>query len=290
MRCFTTVRYGALLALLPLAVGVPAAAQTLIPPYAQPRIATSSAQARTYADLADLADSAPVVVHARIKKLARIEDARTRPPRPGLGRFYVMAETRALITGRTAIGQSFAYLVDLPLDDKGKPRARKKDEVILFARPVPGRGAELQLVRPSAQIPWSVAAESQVRAIVTALVAPEAPPAITGVREVIHVPGNLAGEGETQIFLNTANASAASITVRRQPGQAPQWGVSFSELVAAAGRPPEPDTLEWFRLACALPATLPHGANLSEGTAAQAQAEADYRLVVGSLGTCRRTM
>ncbi len=287
---FKTPRNAVLLAAASLAVCGAAEAQTLIPPAAKPGMAAASAQTPTYADLAELADSAPVVVHARIKKLARIEDARTRPPRPGSGRFYVMAETGALITGRSAIGQSFAYLVDLPLDDRGKPRARKKDEVILFARPVPGRGAELQLVRPNAQIAWSPSAESRVRAIVTALLAPEAPPAITGVREVIHVPGNLAGEGETQIFLNTADASAASITVRRQPGQAPQWGASFSELVAAAGRPPEPDTIEWFRLACSLPATPPQGANLSEGAVAQAQAEADYRLVVGSLGTCRRTM
>lgn len=246
--------------------------------------------AATYADLAGLADSAPLVVHARIKKLARIEDERTRPPRPGTGRFYVVAETRALITGRTPIGQSFAYLVDLPLDAKGKPLAKKKDGVILFARPVQGRAAELQLVRPSAQIAWNPATEARVREVVTALLSPEAPAAVTGVREVIHVPGNLAGEGETQIFLSTADSSAASITVRHQPGQAPQWGASFSELVAAAGRPPARDTIEWFRLACALPAGVPAGANLSEGTAAQQQAEADYRMVVASLGACQRTI
>jgi hypothetical protein len=254
------------------------------------QVATPAPAGATYADVADLADSAAMVVHARIRKLARVEDVRARPPRPGAGRFYVVAETRALITGRTSIGQSFAYLVDLPIDAKGKPMARKKDEVILFARPVPGRAGELQLVRPSAQLPWSPAAEARVRAIVTALLAPDAPAVVTGVREVIHVPGNLAGEGETQIFLNTADSSAASITVRHQPGQAPQWGASFSELVAAAGAPPQRDTVEWFRLACALPQSVPAGTNLSEGAAAQQRAEADYRMVIASLGPCRRTL
>lgn len=244
----------------------------------------------TYADLAGMADSAPLVVHARIKKLVRVADERTSAPRAGHGRFYVQAETRALITGRTAIGQAFAYLVDLPLDGRGKPIARKKDEVILFARPVAGRPGELQLVRPSAQIAWNPETETRVRGIVTALLAPDAPAVVTGARELIHVPGNLAGEGETQIFLHTADSSAASITVRHQPGQAPQWGVSFSELVAAAGRPPERDTLEWYRLACALPMSPPPGANLSEGPEAQQRAEADYRLVLASLGPCRRTM
>ena len=264
--------------------GVPVSLAQIIPPAASPPAGP------TYADVAALADSAPLVVRARIKKLARIEDARARPPQPGTGRFYVMAETRALITGRTPIGQSFAYLVDVPLDARGKPLAKKKDEVIVFARPVPGRSAELQLVRPNAQIAWNAAAEARVRAIVTGLLAQDAPAAITGVREVIHVPGNLAGEGETQIFLNTADSSAASITVRHQPGQAPQWGASFSELVAAAGRPPERDTIEWFRLACSLPPSPPAGTNLSEGPAAQQRAEADYQLVVASLGPCRRTM
>lgn len=262
----------------------PASVAQIVPP------AAPSPAGPTYADVAALADSAPLVVRARIRKLARIEDARARAPQPGKGRFYVMAETRALITGRTPIGQSFAYLVDLPLDARGKPLARKKDEVIIFARPVPGRPAELQLVRPNAQIAWNAAAEARVRSIVTGLLASGAPTAITGVREVIHVPGNLAGEGETQIFLNTADSSAASITVRHQPGQAPQWGASFSELVAAAGRPPERDTIEWFRLACSLPPSPPAGTNLSEGAAAQQRAEADYRLVVASLGPCRRTM
>lgn len=260
---------------------IPAAAQVPAPP--------ASAEV-TYADVAGFADSAPLVVRARVRKLARVEDVRVRGLRPGLGRFYVQAETRALIAGRTPIGQSFAYLVDVPLDARGKPALRKKDEVILFARPVPGRPAELQLVRPDAQIFGGEAAEAQVRSVVTALLTPGAPARVTGVRELIHVSGALAGEGETQIFLDTADSSAASITVRRAPGRAPEWGVSFSELVAQVGQPPRPETLEWYRLACSLPSAPPVGTNLSEGVDAQRLAEADYRFVVEALGPCRRTL
>jgi hypothetical protein len=244
----------------------------------------------TYADVAGLADSAPLVVHARLRKLARVEDERARPAAPGKGRFYVMADTRALITGASPIGQSFAYLVDLPLDAKGRPLARKKDEVILFARPVPGRGGELQLVRPDAQIAWSEAGEARVRAIVTELLAPGAPARVTGVRELMYVPGTLAGEGETQIFLTTADSSAASLTVRHQPNQAPQWGASFSELVAELGHPPARDTLEWYRLACFLPANPPASVDVSEGEDARRMAQADYRMVMASLGPCPRSL
>lgn len=278
-----------LLAGILLAACVPVG-QAQIPPTAPaPGASLAGTSAPTYADLATLADTAPLVVHARIRKLARVDDAQARGLKPGTARFYVMADTQALITGRSGIGQSVAYLVDLPLDRRGKPSARKKDEVIVFARSVPGRPGELQLVRPDAQIDWTPQTQEQVRAIVTALVAPDAPARITGVRELLHVPGNLAGEGETQIFFNTASGSAASLTVRHQPNQPPQWGVSFSELVAQVGSPPARDTLEWYRLACFLPASPPPGANVSEGAEARRIAEADYRMVIASLGPCRRT-
>jgi hypothetical protein len=253
-------------------------------------IPAATSRAVTYADLAGLADSAPLVVHARLRKLTRIEDARARPAAGGTARFYAVADTRALITGANPIGETFAYLVDLPINAKGKPFARKKDEVILFARPVAGRSGELQLVRPNAQIAWSEGTEARVRQIVTELLAPQAPAKVTGVREMTFVPGTLAGEGETQIFLTTADASAASLTIRHQPGQAPQWGASFSELVANLGSPPKPETLEWYRLACALPPVPPAGTNMSDSDDARQMAEADYRMIIASLGPCRRTL
>ncbi|MEW9854801.1 hypothetical protein [Novosphingobium sp. M1R2S20] len=254
------------------------------------RAEAGSPYAPTYADLADLADSAPLVVHARVRKFARVDDSRAPGLRPGHSRFYVEADTRSLITGRTPIGERFAYLVDVPVNAQGKPPFRKKDGVLIFARTVPGRPGELQLVRPGAQIPWTQASESQVREIVRALLEPDAPGKVTGVREIIHVPGTLAGEGETQIFLTTADSSAASVTVRHTPGAPPQWGASFSELVAEVGRPPKPQSLEWYRLACFLPQNPPPGVNLSESLEARRRADADYRLVMSELGPCDRSM
>jgi hypothetical protein len=244
----------------------------------------------TYADIAGLADGSPLVVRGRVRKLVRVEDERARAPAPGTARFYVMAETVALLTGASPIGQSFAYLVDLPVDGRGKPFVRKKDEVIVFARPVSGRPGELQLVRPNAQIAGGQGNETRLRAILTELLAPGAPARVTGVRELAYVPGTLAGEGETQIFLTTADGSAASVTVRHQPNQPPRWGASFSELVAEVGHPPQRETVQWYRLACFLPQRLPGKANMSEGEEARGMAEADYRLVMDSLGPCPRTL
>lgn len=108
-------------------------------------------------------------------------------------------------------------------------------------------------------------------------------------RELLYVPGPLKGQGRTQIFLRTQDGSGAAITVKRYPGTAPIWGVSFSELVAGFGDAPLPGTIEWYRLACFLPRHLPGGADLSATAAAGRQAVADYQLVLNALGPCLRT-
>jgi hypothetical protein len=259
----------------------------LAPPLtaAAPRGALS---APTYADLADLADSARLVLRAEVRKVAQLEPARAPNVRPGWGRFYVEARTKALLAGGRPIGEALRYLVDMPLDARGTGPAIIKQLVLLFAPAARGAAGDLQLAAPDAQVLWTPETEAQLRAILIALAAPGAPKKVTGVREAIYVPGNLAGAGETQFFLDTADHSAAALTVQHQPGAPPAWGVSFSEVAAAVGDPPKPETLAWYRLACFLPNVLPDKANLSDTAANRAQAEADYRMVLGELGPCPR--
>lgn len=278
--------FQALLCLGTIVLASPAAHAQIIP---QARPAPVGASAVTYADLADLADSAPIVLRAQVRKMVPVDATRARGLRAGWGRFYVEAKTSALLAGNSALGEALRYLVDVPLDARGKPPALKKKQVLLFARTVPGRPGELQLVANDAQVPWDAATEAKLRTILAELVAPDAPGAITGVREAIHVPGTLAGEGETQIFLDTASRAAASITVLHRPGAAPAWGVSFSEVLAKVGEPPARETLAWYRLACFLPNSLPASANLSETAGSRAQAQGDYRTVLGDLGQCPRS-
>ena len=240
-----------------------------------------------YADLADLADSAQLILRAEPRKLVRIEPERAPGVRPGWGRFYVEARVKALLAGNSVLGEAQRYLVDMPLDARGKPPLAKKQLVLLFARAVPGRAGELQLAMRDSQLPWDAASEARLRGVLAELRAPGAPGRVSGVREAIHVPGTLAGEGETQIFLATPDGAAASVSVRRSPGAPPVWGASFSE-VADFGTPPVRELLAWYRLACFLPPALPAGANLSESPEDRAQAELDYRLVIASLGACPR--
>ena len=258
-----------------------------VPHAAMPPGAVPPAPTVTYADLADLADSAPLVLRAQVRKQVRVEPERAIGVRAGWARFYFEAKTASLLAGDSVIGESLRYLADLPLDARGKPPSLVKKQVLLFASAVSERGGELRLVAPDAQQLWDPVSETKLRAILTELLAVDAPPRVTGVREAIHVAGELAGQGETQIFLAARNAGAAAISVARRAGTAPVWGVSFSE-VAESGRPPPRETLRWYRLACFLPPVLPRGANLSESPQEKDQADADYRLVMGELGACPR--
>jgi hypothetical protein len=243
----------------------------------------------TYADLADLADSAPMVIRAQPRKVIAVEPERTRGLRPGWGRFYVEAKTEGVIAGTQPLGELLRYLVDLPLDAKGKPPAFKKKSVVLFARTVPGHPGELQLIKPDAQLLWDVPLDARLRGVIKELYAPGAPHKVTGVRETIHVAGDLAGEGESQLFLSTANGEPAAVTVTRSPGLQPRWSVSFSEVVSSEAEPPRRETLAWYRLACFLPGQLPPGANISATAADRSAAVQDYRFVLDQLGPCPRS-
>ena len=252
-----------------------------------PAPAPAAAPALTYADLAGLADAAPLVVRVSPRKIARLEPARAPGLKPGRARLYIEAKTEALVAGQASLGEVLRYLVDVPLDAKGKPANLKKKSVVLFARL--GRPGELQLVSPDAQLIWDPVLDVRLRGILGELLAPGAPQRITGVREAIHVGGNLAGEGETQIFLATANDEPAAITVNRSPGQPPRWSVSFSEVLEQSGKVPPRDTLAWYRLACFLAPELPVGATESGSAADRAMAADDYRYVLRQLGPCPRT-
>ncbi len=273
-----------------LAGGSPLVAQTAAQtPPARPPIAPADAVPQpTYADLATLSDAAELVIRVQIRTASPLPPERAPGLAPGFARLYVEAQTLALIAGRSGVGAGVAYLVDVPLDARGKVPKLRKREFLLFARSVPGRPGEVQLIGPAAQLAYTPETEARLRPILTELYDVEVPPRITGVSDALAVPGTLTGESETQIFLATENRSPVSITVLRRPGQPAQWGVSWGEIIDSAARPPAPETLRWYRLACALPAQLPSSANLARDPAERRLAAGDYAFVREALGACER--
>lgn len=244
--------------------------------------------AATYADLMDLADSAGLVMRGEIRKQARLAPERAAGLQPGFARLYIELRTSSLLAGNAPVGESVRYLVDVPTDSRGRVPKLKKQEVLLFARAVPGRPGEIQLVEPTAQLAWNAGLEREVRSALSQLVAPDAPPAITGIREALSIEGNLAGESETQVFLSTRDSGPVSLSVIRRPDLAPVWGVSWTEIVDQAVQPPGEGTLEWYRLACFLPDRLPAEAQISGDSASRQRADRDYRYVLDQLGPCLR--
>lgn len=241
-----------------------------------------------YADLADLADAAQLVAVVTVKKAVELDADRTGPVRNGWTRAYVEADTKSLLSGNAPIGAKVKYLADIPLDAKGRMAKIKKRDMVLFARPVAGKPGEVQLVAPDAQVPIEIVGDTRLRTLLGELVTPDGAPVVTGVRDALHTPGNLAGEGETQIFLKTEDDSPASIAVIRSPNHPVRWGLSTGELVNPDARPPAKGTLAWYRLACALPAQLPASAQIATDPSLRRAAAQDYAVVIEQLGDCGR--
>lgn len=257
---------------------------------------TAPASPYSYADVADLATTAPMAIHARIASATALKPERAPGVAPGSSRFYVEADVVSLIRGSGPLAARISYLVDLPLGAKGKPvKLKKKQPVLLFARPVAGAVAgsnstgSVRLVAPDAQLPWDPATEARLRAVLTELVQPGAPPAITGFANGFHVPGTLPGEGETQLFFDTATGEPMSLTILTTADGSRRWAAAFGEIVDGSAAVPGQGTLAWYRLACGLPRRLPEARLAGTPPEDRRKAVSDYSVVLGALGDCTRT-
>ena len=245
----------------------------------------------TYADLAELALPAPVAAHVRLNRATALKSEAASGVPAGHTRFYIEAAVVSLLRGSsTGMPGEVSYLVDVPNDASGKAaKLRKKDEFILFASPVRGKPGELRLPSADAHIRYTPQTGERIRVMLREAAAAGAPPAISGIGKAFHVPGTLAGEGETQIFLQGADGRPISLNVIRRPGQQPQWAVALGDIVDEAAGPPARDTLLWYRLACTLPASLPRQSFEEADAAAASAIAADYRLIKERLGPCTRS-
>jgi hypothetical protein len=264
---------------------------TAAPSLAQqrPPIPSESVQPVTlppYADYADLVIAAPLIVNATIHGTSRLKPVEAPDLGPGKARLYVEADVLTIIRGTEPLPPRIGYLLDVPVDAKGRLPALKKLHVLLFARPA-GAG-QIQLVRPDAQRNWTPGGEQLARRIVGEVLAPDAPPAVTGVSHAFHTAGALPGEGETQIFLATGTGRPVSLMVDRATDGARNWKVALSDIVDDSAGPPRRDTLLWYRLACSLPAMLPESSldGIEPGDATIARD--DYVYVRQALGRCDR--
>lgn len=256
------------------------------PAFSQSATATDPLQ---YADLADLSVSSPVIVHVTVKEAIKVDPERAPNAPPNTQRFYIVASTNALIRGLGGVPAAIRYVIDMPLDERGRAPKVKKKQFLVFARNLSAANGDVQLSAPDAQIAWTAERGQRVRSIVREIVARDAPPAITRIGNAFHVPGTIIGDGETQIFLETQTGDPVSITIISRQGQEKLWAVSLSEIVDEAARAPKENSLLWYRLACFLPKSLPEDAINSSSAENINQARLDYNLVIQDLGNCLRS-
>lgn len=242
-----------------------------------------------YADMADLSADTPLAIQAQIRKAVKVKPERAPGLAQGHQRFYVEARVLKLIRGRNGIGRDISYIIDLPLDSRGRAPKLKRRNVLLFAYPVAGKPGFIRLAAPHAQMDWSAEKEAMLRGILAEAVGPDAPPRITGVGTAFHSAGSLPGEGETQIFLTTERGDPVSLSILRRPGQEPRWAVALGEIVDESAALPAPGSLLWYRLACFLPRALPDKAVATLSPDDAAMARSDYQVVLRGLGPCDRT-
>lgn len=244
----------------------------------------------SYADLADLTLSAQVVAGVTVTKAERLKGELALGLQAGNARFLIEAQTAMLLRGAEGLPGSVTYIVDVPLDARGKAPSLKKNRLIIFGNRVPQKPQELRLTSPYSQVGWTQNTESLLRAILTEATAATAPPVVTGIGNAFHVPGAIPGESESQIFLTTPNNRPISLTILRRPGEQPQWAVALGEMVDDSASAPARDSLLWYRLACFLPATMPERSTASLGASDAQAVRDDYAFVLKQLGPCGRTI
>lgn len=246
---------------------------------------TPAAEPIGYVEMADMALSAQQVLSVEITRATLLKKEAAAGVASGKVRFLVEAKVMALIGGRGPAPAGIRYLVDFP-QTMAKVKLKGVD-VLLLGGPT-SRPGEFALIGPHAQILRTPENETRLRAILSASVARDAPPEITGIGHAFHVPGSLPDEGETQIFVKTADGRPISLSILRRPGEKPHWAVALSELVDASAAPPQPDSFLWYRLACGLPPKLPDSALEGAAEADAEQARQDYQVVIDGLGPCKR--
>jgi hypothetical protein len=242
----------------------------------------------SYADIADLVVISPLIVDATVKKVTKVPVEQAVGVPTNIQRLVIVADVTALIRGNDGIAGQVRFLLDVPKDAKGKIPNLKKRRYILLGNKAAGLPGTIRLSRPDAVIEWSANNDAMLRAITKEAVIIDAPQAITGITSAFHSPGTIIGEGETQIFVQAQKNQIYSLSVFSRPGAPKRWAVSTGEVIDESAMAPQKNSLLWYRLACGLPKALDLKLVETNDSESAAQAQADYRFILESLGRCDR--
>ena len=262
-----------------LALIGPASAQSRAPgpaPIANDTLAS-------FADTAELALAAPVIVRATIVKASRISGKSAADVAPGRVRMQVTAQISNVLVAPGALGQALKWLWDAPLDSRGRPPQAKGLDILAFLAAVPAADGSSRLASRRAQQPWDPSLADRVRAVVADQRSGTVP-IIRGVSNGFRADGTVPGESESQFFLTSADGKPATLVVQNRPGEVRRVLVARGDIIDESAERVRTNTLLWYRLACFLPARLPAAAGGDDPALAK-----DWRDALASLGPCGKT-
>ena len=255
-----------------------AQASAQVPALAPP----ASDQLTSFADTAELALAAPVIVRATITRASRIGGKSAPDVAAGRGRFLITAAVSNVLVAPGGIGASLQYLWDAPLDSRGRAPQLKGLDVLAFVA-VPGSAGSTRLVSRRAQQPYDAVLADAVRAVVADQRSGTVP-IIRGVANGFRADGTVPGESESQFFLTSADGKPATLVVQNRPGEVRRVLVARGDIIDESAQRVRPGTLLWYRLACFLPARLPAAAGGDDLALAK-----DWQDALASLGPCGKT-
>jgi hypothetical protein len=242
----------------------------------------SSDRLAGFADTAELALAAPVIVRATITRTNRLGDKAAPDVAAGRARLLVTASISNVLVAPGPLGGTIQYLWDAPLDSRGRPPSTKGLDILAFLD-APKESGSTRLISRRAQQPWDSTLADTVRAVVAEQRSGNVP-IIRGVSNGFRADGTVPGESESQFFLATADGKPATLVVQNRPGEVRRVLVARGEIIDESAERVRPGTLLWYRLACFLPARLPAAAGGGDPALAK-----DWRDALASLGACGKT-
>jgi hypothetical protein len=235
-----------------------------------------------FADTAELALAAPVIVRATITRATRLSSKAAPDVAAGRARLLVTASVSNVLVAPGALGGTLQYLWDAPLDSRGRAPQAKGLDILAFLDSTKETGST-RLISRRAQQPWDSALADTVRAVVAEQRSGKVP-IIRSVSNGFRADGTVPGESESQFFLATTDGKPAALVVQNRPGEVQRVLVARGDIIDESAERVRPGTLLWYRLACFLPARLPASAGGADPALAK-----DWRDALTSLGPCGKT-
>lgn len=248
--------------------------------------APSRAQDTGYARLARAYLGEPFVAYVKIRGTRKLPKTLS-PALPGRARFVVEADVIRVLKAPGVVNGRLLYVWEGPLDAKGKAPNFKKQDMLVFLRPLNDPAVSFQLAVPEKQLIWTADAESRLRGI-----AQEAQQAsvrtisLTGVQSAFTTEADAPYARLTQFLFASRNGQLVGAATRVKPDGTGDV-ISSSEEMLGGGLRIQANTLMWYHLACTTPAQLPADVLADQPTDEERAVVArDYATFKQALGGC----